>query len=442
MSKTICIGIVAYNALDDGQVAEDYLSLMYYLGRNHPEYNFQIALKYKSEQFRARKAIVKAALQNGADYIWMLDDDHIIDQTRGRNPAAYDLPVKLVEHMEKDPKIGVVGALYYQRGDECYPVFMQEVDGQPYFMLHSEVTGGMQKVDVTGGGCIMLRASMFDKISEPWFAPEHEYGTDIQICKQARKAGYEVWCDTSLEIGHLLREKIIVNTDLIKKSMGHKTQKRENWELSESLAEYRNDALEYLGVSSEELTAIANKYSCEDIGQYTDLKEYYASKGNEQLARQVLFHHADPMVEQINYFHAMINTNQPHYGCDFGCGSAAVTFDFAKHHDFDFVDIDGAGAYEFLKWRCKKHGVNAGFELKGPYDYVFMLDSLEHIKEWKDTLTLISSHIKKGGALITNYFANHDTENPEHVSMDHDAVREWLGSLGFKPTKNEVIWQK
>lgn len=210
----ICVGIVAFNALDDGQVAEDYLKLMYYLGRRHPEHDFQLALKYKTEQFRARNAIVKAALQNDADYIWMLDDDHII----GLNgePEDYDLPIKLINHMEKRPEIGVVGALYFQRGAECYPVFMQEIDGKPFFLLHSEVSFKMQKVDVTGGGCMMMRASMFNKIEEPWFDAEHEYGTDIQLCKQARAAGYEVWCDTSLEVGHLLKEKAMVSSKVLR----------------------------------------------------------------------------------------------------------------------------------------------------------------------------------------------------------------------------------
>ena len=100
MNKTICIGIVAYDGLD-GQVAQDYMRLMFHLGRRHPEYEFQLAIRWKSEQFRARNSIVKAALQFGADYIWMLDDDHILDigQNRGAS-SAYDLPIKLVKHLE------------------------------------------------------------------------------------------------------------------------------------------------------------------------------------------------------------------------------------------------------------------------------------------------------------------------------------------------------
>lgn len=210
MPETICIGIVAYDGLDH-QVAEDYMRLMFHLGRRCPEYNFQLAIKGKSEQFRARKAVVKAAQQYGADYLWMLDDDHLLDLSQGQLPSDYyDLPVKLVEHLKEKPEAGIVGALYYQRGGDYYPVIMHELDGKPYFLHPGEVSGQMQKADVAGGGCMMIRMSVFDKIDEPWFEPEHEYGTDIQLSKRVRAAGYEVWVDTGLVIGHLRNERELV----------------------------------------------------------------------------------------------------------------------------------------------------------------------------------------------------------------------------------------
>jgi hypothetical protein len=57
---------------------------------------------------------------------------------------------------------------------------------------------------------MMIRMSVFDKIDEPWFEPEHEYGTDIQLSKRVRAAGYEVWVDTGLVIGHLRNERELI----------------------------------------------------------------------------------------------------------------------------------------------------------------------------------------------------------------------------------------
>lgn len=437
MSKTICIGIVAYDGFD-GQVAQDYMRLMFHLGRRHPEYEFQLAIKWKSEQFRARNAIVKAALQNSADYIWMLDDDHILDIGRAQGAtSAYDLPIKLAKHLEANPKIGVVGALYFQRGGDYAPVIMQESkdDDRPYFMTHPEIAHRMQKVDVTGGGCMMIRASVFDKIGEPWFAPEHEWGTDIQLCKQARAAGFEVWCDTSLEIGHMQNEKRLVTSEVIKKD----TSSREY----EPLMRYRKDVLEYLGMNMDQATELAAEYDPREVANHMDdLIGYYASRGKCQLARQLVYHQYPAVIEEMKLFHSKIRTDIHAYGAEYGCGSAPVSFEFAiQGHKMDFIDIDGSGAYEFTKWRAKKRKVDAGFKLAGPYDFVMMLDSIEHIRDWRGVLGRVIASIKDGGVLVTNYFANQDFQNPEHVSMDHEAVRQFLVGTGMQ-SDSRVFWVK
>ncbi len=433
MSKTILVGIVAYDGLD-GQVAEDYMRLMFHLGRRCPEYEFQLAIKWKSEQFRARNAIVSAGLQFGADYIWMLDDDHIFDTGSKRMPSsAYDLPIKLAKHLEDNEKIGVVGALYYQRGAECYPVIMQEMNGKPFFLQHREVSARMQKVDVTGGGCMMIRASIFDKIEQPWFKPEHQFGTDIQLCRRARDAGYEVWCDTSLEIGHLQKEKVLITgSNAMELSSGE----------YEPFVKYQNDVQEYLQMGESEIYELAATYDNNEFTKHDDPIEYYATRGNAQLARQMCFHKFPIIIEQQKLFHSLIDCKRPGYGADFGCGSAPVGFHFAQlGHKMDFVDIEGSAALDFTKWRAGKYSIDCGFELKGPYDYVLMLDALEHIVDWQEALDSIISSLKVGGAIITNYFSNGDFDNPEHVSMDHVKVMDYLMVRGLTKA-SEFFWVK
>ena len=440
MSKkpVICIGIVAYDGLD-GQVAQDYMRMMFHLGRRCPNYDFQLAIKSKSEQFRARNAIVKAAIQYSADYLWMLDDDHILDINNSQLVTdAYNLPLKLVKHLEDNPKIGIVGALYYQRGADCFPVIMQESkdDDRPFFLRHSEVSKRMQKVDITGGGCMMIRTSVFDKVDEPWFKPEHEWGTDIQLCKQVRKAGWEVWCDTSLEIGHLKADKHLITSKSISKDNAAVEYK--------PLVRYRCDAFEYLGMDNmEQVSNLSADYDMKEFeGFGNDLIGYYGSRGKEQLARQVLYHHFPSMVNAMKVYHMVINQDAVLGGADFGCGSAPVGFEFAlRGHHMDFIDVEGSGAYAFTKWRAKKHHIDCGWKLKGPYDYVLMLDSLEHLRDWKDYLDRIFASLKPDGTVLLDFFQNHDFDNPEHVNMDHDAVKKYFISNGLTELNN-FLWVK
>lgn len=448
----IMIGIPCYQNVS-AETLEDYMRFAYYCGRRIPEHEFMLGIKSKSEQFRARNSIVEGSLQMACDYLLFLDDDHVIDweTTSGPN-SRYGMISQFVKHMEADPKIGIVGAVYYHRGAECRPVLMKEgKDGGFYWMRDDEIKGELQEVAVQGGGCMLLRLSMFDRIRAPWFEPEFDLGTDIQICKKAKEAGFKVCCDTSIQIGHVLSKREVVtpqnrlriSTENARQSQHGDEGIDRTWQSNSALNLYRSDAEEYLGMTYQEMGAVAIRYDMRDLVKYKDdLEAYYASRGKEQLARQVLFHHTPGMKEEMEFIHGLINTTVPGYGAEYGCGSAPVSFELAlRGHKMDFIDIDGSGAYEFTKWRAKKRGIDCGFQLQGPYDYVLMLDSIEHIVEWREVLAKVVASIKPNGGLITNYFRNQDYANPEHVSMDKQAVKKFLIDSGVYPV-NDFIWVK
>lgn len=449
MSK-ILIGIPCYQNVS-AETLEDYMRFAYYCGRRVPEHEFVLGIKSKTEQFRARNSIVEGALQMGCDYLLFLDDDHVIDwETTSTPNSRYGMVNQFIKHMEADPKIGIVGAVYYHRGAECRPVLMKEgKDGGFYWLRDDEITNGLQDVAVQGGGCMMLRLSMFDRIRAPWFEPEFDLGTDIQICKKAREAGFKVCCDTSIQIGHVLSKREVVtpqnrlriSTENARQSGGGDEGIDRAWQSNSALSLYRADAEEYLGMSYQEMGAVAVRYDMRDLVKYKDdLHAYYASRGKEQLARQVLFHHTPGMREEMQFIHGLINTGTEGYGAEYGCGSAPVSFELAlRGHKMDFIDVEGSGAYEFTKWRAAKRGINCGWKLQGPYDYVLMLDSIEHIVEWREVLGKVVASLKEGGGLITNYFRNEDYANPEHVSMDKQAVKKFLIESGVYPI-NDFIW--
>jgi hypothetical protein len=362
---------------------------------------------------------------------------------------------QFIKHFENDPGLGIVGGLYYQRGADCKAVIMKEgKDGGFFWMRDDEIIGSLQEVAVQGGGCMMIRMSVFDKIKGPWFEPEFDMGTDLQICKKVRDAGFKVACDTSIKIGHVLSKREIVTpqnrvriaAENARQSGEGDTGINREWLNSSALNLYRMDAEEYLGMSIQDMTFIAAKYDMLDLKDYKgDLKQYYATRGNEQLARQVLFHHTEAMKQQMDLIHSMIDTRHEGYGAEYGCGSAPVSFEIAmRGHRIDFIDIDGSAAYEFTKWRAKKRGIEdrCGFKLKGPYNYVLMLDSLEHIEDWRGALMEVIGSLKEGGGIITNYFQNQDYANPEHVSMDKPAVKKFLVEHGVYPIVGDLIWCK
>jgi len=439
----ITIGIPCYGDIPP-EVLEDYMRFAYYLGRRYQEYDFALGIKTKSEQFRARNAIVEAAYQINSDYLFMIDDDHIIDTNGDNNPSEkYEFLRKFLAH-DKD----IIGGLYYQRGGECRPVLMYRNDGGDYIYLRDDqIIKGLQKVDVQGGGCILIKMKVFDKIAIPWFEPELETGTDIQICTKAKEKGFEVWSDTSVEIGHIVKERGVItgkNRHLFFKNSRDQYQTiaigRQMYNLMD---QYRKDGLEYLGLTNTKgLMDLAEKYKehQNQIIHYSDIRQYYRDSGKMYLARQILIHEPNIKHEFGEYLLQLINTKIPGVGVDFGCGSAPITLEFARAgHIMYFHDIDGAEPFEFLKWRAKKYNLNGisvffnEWPKSGMADYVTFLDSIEHLEDWKIILKKAYDALRPNGSLLCNFMLNKDVNNPEHIFMDKPAFMAYMTSIGFFP---------
>lgn len=463
--RTVCIGIPCFQSVP-AETLDDYMRFAFYLGRRMTEFDFFLAIKSKSEQFRARNAIFTAAAQMDADFLLMLDDDQVIDWENSQHPTTrYNFLRKLIAHMDADPKIGIVGALYYHRGGECLPVLMKEgKDGGYYYMRDDEITHDLQPVAVQGGGVMLCRMDMMLKLDQPIFAPEFQYGTDIQVCQKCRDAGYKVMSDTGIVLGHVKVSREVVTPENRVRIMaestssgGDRAQFDPVWQCNSAYHLYYLDAIEYMGLETmEDVTRIADEYQERMFNEFPERLEgvsdeewaamlsiYYLRRGRAQLARQVWFHGSNTGLQNDSVILSMFKgDNKPLYGLDFGCGSSPVGFELVlRGHQMDMVDVKGAAAYEFVKWRAKKREVEGriGWEMAGPYDFILALDSLEHMPDAAASAVKLGGLLKRDGILITNYFVLNDTENPEHISMDRDAVKKALLDMGIFPV-NPIMW--
>jgi SAM-dependent methyltransferase len=450
-SKTkIAIGMPVFQSFSP-VVAFDYMRMMYSFGRRYPEYDFYLLPKMKSEQFRARNSIVESALKIGAKYLLFLDDDHVFGWKETLEHSQYDFLQKLIDH-KKD----IIGCLYFHRSGEYKPVLMKEIgDGKYTFLNDSEIKHGLQEVEVQGGGVMLIDLKIFDKILPPYFEPEQQtdgesLGTDVQLCKKARAAGFGVWCDTSITVGHIKQDYDVITPHNRNSFIGENSMKGnigDDWVVDNWMKGYRDAVREYTGMTDEEIVKSAWLYDEKHMVNFEDYEnkdEYYAKLGVEQLCRQMVYHSVSKVAWDglvlLKHFTGGVKT----CGVDYGCGSAPVGFEVLKYgHKVDFVDIDGSYAYEFLKWRVKNSDRkdNAGFKLAGPYDFALFLDSIEHFKDWEPILDNVIGRLKERGVLFTNFFDNRDFLNREHINMDHKAVMDFLLSRRMFP-KTYSIWIK
>lgn len=143
----------------------------------------------------ARNNLVDQAMMDGASWLFMLDTDQTY---------PVDALTKLLAH-RKD----VCGVQVHRAWPPYDPVMLR---GEPdrYLRISDEemYSGELIEVDATGTGALLLRMAMFDDLEPPWFEVKiteagRPLGEDISMCHKARKAGFEVWVDTSVEVGHL-----------------------------------------------------------------------------------------------------------------------------------------------------------------------------------------------------------------------------------------------
>lgn len=410
----------------DPEILEDWMRLAYHCGRRMPEYDFFLGIKTKSEQFRARNAIVEAAQQYDCDRILMLDDDMVIDWDQ-RGHEAYDFLRILIAH-DKD----ICGVRYYQRGQECQPVLMRRLNEKGYRFLHDdEILNGLQEVDVAGGGCLLIKTRIFDRIPFPYFNPEHQYGTDVQLCRQAQAKGFTVWADTSIELGHLRNEKTIVsskNRHQFMDSAAARAGMKRTFIASELYESVIQDAMEYTGRPTRE-AVLHNTDAFMELRKESSLSDadWYREFPMDRVCRQVWFNTENSEKKMMTQFIlGMIAPNQPKEILDFGCGIGITAFALAeKGHRVTAMDIRGTGTLEFLKWRTRKYNTpitilesDGGVpRLQSTYDAIIAMDCIEHIENWKAVVAVLSAHLKPGGILFANNGAMYDTTQPEHYDV-------------------------
>lgn len=166
----------------------------------------------------ARNELVRSALKQDCTHLFFLDDDMLLP------PRAIH---RLVER-----NMDIVSGLCFLRTPPHFPsAFMDpdEEDGKIYYLKHWPENEPF-RVDAVGSACVMIKTDVFRKIadmevkddegnllkpgkgedgSDLWYLygkarpGENTVGEDIFFCKLARRAGYQVWVDPTIVVGHI-----------------------------------------------------------------------------------------------------------------------------------------------------------------------------------------------------------------------------------------------
>ena len=138
-----------------------------------------------------RNCLAARAIRSGATHLLFIDDDMVFPE---------DTAVRLLSY-GKD----IMGIRYHPR-----QVDSNHIEGM-YKALEAndELPKPIFQCEGVGTGILLINLDVFKKIPRPWFhfvtydVGMVKQGEDYYFCEQARKAGYEVWADNTLMIGHI-----------------------------------------------------------------------------------------------------------------------------------------------------------------------------------------------------------------------------------------------
>jgi hypothetical protein len=143
----------------------------------------------------ARNTLVQRALDSGSEWIFFVDDDQALRPDTLLCLLAHNKPV--------------VSGLYLNRNRPFFPIaFSHRNEDGTYAPISLEKLPkeGLLQVQAVGAGCLLIRREVLEAIGNNWFqhgrVDDWDASEDIIFCEQARAAGYEIYVDLAVGVGH------------------------------------------------------------------------------------------------------------------------------------------------------------------------------------------------------------------------------------------------
>ncbi len=146
----------------------------------------------------ARNMVVKRALDEGSEWVFFMDDDHVF-------PA--DALMRLLNH-----DVDMACSLYLRRSGGFNPVAASQrtEDGLYDSIDLTQLPGtGLLKIHACGGAGMLVKAEVFRAVSDEadWFkhgrVGEWDAAEDYIFCEKVGAAGFDIFLDLEARLGHM-----------------------------------------------------------------------------------------------------------------------------------------------------------------------------------------------------------------------------------------------
>ena len=193
-NKKLLIAIPSFTGIIDSLAVDGFMRLIGNISNLKEKFEVFTCVPKRTNIVSARNLIVNEAIKQECDWIFWIDDDMVIK-------PDVNIIEKLMAH-DKD----IVAPLFFSR---CYPfipmIFKRKTWASRYCVYDNimDYPKGLLKVDGVGFGCVLTKVEIFKKLAQPYFWANEIFGEDLFFCENATRAGIEIYCDTTIDVGHI-----------------------------------------------------------------------------------------------------------------------------------------------------------------------------------------------------------------------------------------------
>jgi len=169
----------------------------------------------------ARNAIAKAFVENkGFTHLFFMDADMVFHKDTLMRLLKHDLPIVSgtyfartdtpIPHVYRFSHTDENGVNWYNSlAGECAEWIRKHPEQAIFNNQHcfDDLGDALVECDAVGGGCLLIKREVFEAIEYPYFESDPETGgaEDFDFCEKAKKAGYRIFADWSVQANHEAR---------------------------------------------------------------------------------------------------------------------------------------------------------------------------------------------------------------------------------------------
>ena len=153
--------------------------------------------------YDSRNKLSEYAVKGEFDFVLWLDSDMVFPP---------DTLERMLKTLDEHEEIDILQALYFRRGAPFSPVAFDVLElndkGECNFQDMEVVPTELKEIAGCGFGCVLMRTDCLLDIAanyggNVWFTPIGNVGEDCSFCIRARNEGYRIYCDPTIDIGHM-----------------------------------------------------------------------------------------------------------------------------------------------------------------------------------------------------------------------------------------------